>query len=52
MTCIFSKKLVVTGGGICPGGGNHFSITKNNYEPQSRQNVYPAMMINDVINHK
>ena len=50
MTCIFSKDLVVFGGGICPGGGSHFSPTKNNYEGPSKQNAYPTVMINDVLN--
>ena len=49
MTWIFSKELVVNDGGICPGGGSHFSPTKNNYEGLSIQNVYPTMMINDVL---
>ena len=42
MTCIFSKELVATDGGICPGEGSHFSPTKNNYEG--------GMMVNDVLN--
>ena len=51
MTCIFSKELVATDGGICPGEGSHFSPTKNNYEGgPSRQNVYPTMMVNDALN--
>ena len=43
MTCIFSKELVVTSRGICLGGGNRYSGTKNNYEGPSRQNVYPIL---------
>ena len=50
LICIFSKALVVTGGVICPGGGSHFSPTKNNYGGPSRQNVYPIMMISNVSN--
>ena len=50
MTCIFSKELVVTGGGISSEKGSHFSPTKNNYEGPSRQNVYPTMMINNILN--
>ena len=50
MTCIFSKESVVTGGGLCPGGGSHFSPTKNNYNGPLRQNVYPTMMTNDILN--
>ena len=50
MICIFSKELVVTDGGICSGGGSHFSLSKNNYEGPSRQNVYPTMMITDISN--
>ena len=50
LICIFSKELVVTGDVICPGGGSHFSPTKNNYGGLSRQNVYPIMMISNVSN--
>ena len=50
MICIFSKELVVTDGAICPGGGNHISPSKNNYEGPPRQNVYPKMLINDISN--
>ena len=50
MNFIFSKELVVTGGGISPGGGSHFSPTKNNYNGPSGQNLYPTIMINDVSN--
>ena len=50
MTCIFSKELVLTGGGICLGRGSHFSPNKNNYEGPSRQNLYPIMMINNGLN--
>ena len=49
MTCIFSKELAVTSGGICLGGGSLSSPTNINYEGPSRQNVYP-IMINDVSN--
>ena len=50
MTCVFSKELVVTGVWLCPEEVSHFFPTKNNYEGPSRQNVYPTMMINDVLN--
>ena len=32
------------------GRSKPFFPTKNNYEGPSRQNVYPTMMINDVLN--
>ena len=43
---------MVTGGAIFPGGGTNFAPTKNYYKCPSRQNVYPKMMINNVLNRR
>ena len=39
MTCIFSKEVIVTSRGICPGGGSHFPLSKYNYGSSLRQNL-------------